>query len=427
MWRRRGAVGKLLAIIPLRHVRPDVVLRIVGNRESGVEQQTTGRMQWRKMLIRGLLGFVGAILLAVVAQFFVQVAQDKGFYINAGERWDHVMSVIGTALRAVLDALTSPLATHLAFLALGVAGGLIIDWRYFRRPLDGADPLEANRAAEEDAPGEAVAGLQADISLAEVGERVERTLGPKPRGGTELTAFLIKVNTTIADAVVARKLAVWGRIGQFARKQIPGFEKPRAIFHAAKNEVAIPGELAVKTYREVMLSAKEVNQIWPPDTPASPFGNGQQAEPAPNRPLDEQERGLCLAALIELDKFLREQVEPLHQALLPAGDAPGKPDRLTRGILGHRQTAETLNRLNDALRKKHAIAFQRMGIEPKPLSKALANIDAPARGVAQAKDWPREALQERLTPLARVNGELGNALRNLEHIVTEKHKEFFGE
>ena len=95
----------------------------------------------RKWVIRCLFSVVGAVALGMVVQFFVQVAIDKGYYADAGKRWDGAMS-------AVLNILTSPVAINLAAFSLGAALGLILDWRAFRPK---GEPIAVPLVPSEDA------------------------------------------------------------------------------------------------------------------------------------------------------------------------------------------------------------------------------------------------------------------------------------
>ena len=47
-----------------------------------------------------LASVVLVIAISVAAEFFIEVAKDKGFYADAGVRWDGVMGQIATVLRS---------------------------------------------------------------------------------------------------------------------------------------------------------------------------------------------------------------------------------------------------------------------------------------------------------------------------------------
>jgi hypothetical protein len=59
------------------------------------------RSKLREWFQRAFLATLGAILLSVLAQFFIQVAADKGYYSGAGRRWDHSVSWLLTVLSSV--------------------------------------------------------------------------------------------------------------------------------------------------------------------------------------------------------------------------------------------------------------------------------------------------------------------------------------
>lgn len=96
----------------------------------------------RWWLLRVAFGIPGLIASAIVGQYAIQIATDKGLYVGAGQKWD-------TAVTSVLAVLTSPLATHLAALMLGIAAGLLLDLKVFKvaEPEPEAKPI-AETAAE---------------------------------------------------------------------------------------------------------------------------------------------------------------------------------------------------------------------------------------------------------------------------------------
>ena len=74
----------------------------------------------RRFLTWILAGIVGTIVLAVVAEWFIEVARDKGLFTDAGGMWD---SVVGTVLTAVLHPWFLAALTGLG----GLVAGLWID------------------------------------------------------------------------------------------------------------------------------------------------------------------------------------------------------------------------------------------------------------------------------------------------------------
>lgn len=67
-----------------------------------------------------LLSGLGAILLAVSSEWFIEVAKDKGFYANAGARWDRVMG-------EVLSFVTSHVVLYPLTGFAGLVGGMWLD------------------------------------------------------------------------------------------------------------------------------------------------------------------------------------------------------------------------------------------------------------------------------------------------------------
>lgn len=71
-------------------------------------------------------GVAGAVGFGVIGQWFIQVAEDKGWYAHAGQTWDRIMS-------GLLGALTSPIATHAAMGCVALAAGMWLDFILYRR------------------------------------------------------------------------------------------------------------------------------------------------------------------------------------------------------------------------------------------------------------------------------------------------------
>ena len=74
----------------------------------------------RTWITRFSLFLVSGVLLAVVGQFFIQVAQDKGWYKDAGKTWDAVVL-------NVFQAMTTPTIFYVAAVMICVATGMWID------------------------------------------------------------------------------------------------------------------------------------------------------------------------------------------------------------------------------------------------------------------------------------------------------------
>jgi uncharacterized membrane protein len=60
---------------------------------------TQGRVSTMRALVRKiatwvLVGGVLGVFVAVVAEWFIEVARDKGMFKEAGSRWDHAMGMI---------------------------------------------------------------------------------------------------------------------------------------------------------------------------------------------------------------------------------------------------------------------------------------------------------------------------------------------
>src|SRR5689334_2039430 len=101
------------------------------------------RQRARKLLLRAAFGVPGLILAAVVGQYAIQLATDKGLYQGAGRRFDN-------AVTAILSVLTSPVATHIAALMLGIAIALLLDIKVFKPsiPEDVGPPPALEEATE---------------------------------------------------------------------------------------------------------------------------------------------------------------------------------------------------------------------------------------------------------------------------------------
>ena len=157
-------------------------------------------------------------------------------------------------------------ATILVSLALGAV--LLSLYQSYRRwqtrmsPSTEAQFAEATTSEVDEAPAQP----EPNISLTEVGARVERTMPPRPEGGKSLTNYLVSLNLKIADEVVGKRLSVWGRSGQAAIKPLSATTLDRAIFDARRDQIRVPGVGGIAAYDDVKLCRAQVDEIWPPDS-----------------------------------------------------------------------------------------------------------------------------------------------------------------
>lgn len=97
----------------------------------------------RRFLTWLLVGAVGAIIVALFAEWLIEVARDKGYYDNAGRNWDSLVS-------AVLAFATSTVPlTGIALLA-GLVGGMWLDQLLLRRERDVPTPLSSDAKQQEE-------------------------------------------------------------------------------------------------------------------------------------------------------------------------------------------------------------------------------------------------------------------------------------
>jgi len=78
------------------------------------------RAKIRKILSYLLFAVVGTIAVAVASEWFIEVAKDKGWYDEAGQRWDLIMS-------ATLSFLSSPIVYIPVVGLAGIVAGLWLD------------------------------------------------------------------------------------------------------------------------------------------------------------------------------------------------------------------------------------------------------------------------------------------------------------
>ncbi|RYG86468.1 MAG: hypothetical protein EON59_09880 [Alphaproteobacteria bacterium] len=80
----------------------------------------------RKTLSWVLVSVLAVISVSVVGEWFIKVAEEKGWYANAGQRFDVLMSNFSALV-------TSPWVLYSATLLTGLVVGLWIDWALARR------------------------------------------------------------------------------------------------------------------------------------------------------------------------------------------------------------------------------------------------------------------------------------------------------
>lgn len=149
--------------------------------------------------------------------------------------------------------------------------------------------------------------------------------------------------------------------------------------------------------------------------------------PKPNKPLNETERGPCLAALIDLHNFLTGDVATFHNDLAEARNSPKLAGLLTN-ILQFQSRAEKLRRKSAGLANSHALSLDRMrDMDLAPLTVAFRGIATKVAGVYQGREWPRDALMERVRPLNEANHEMRKLVEQLTETVRAKRKEYFDE
>lgn len=80
------------------------------------------RTLFRRTLSWFLLAVVAVILVSVVGEWFIHVADDKGWYLNAGAEWDRAV----TSIEALFSWVVANLTSAPALIGLGLLGGLVI-------------------------------------------------------------------------------------------------------------------------------------------------------------------------------------------------------------------------------------------------------------------------------------------------------------
>jgi hypothetical protein len=97
-------------------------------RASGIDSQTNdtrGMLHRMRRYVRNILTWIlgsviVVIVVAVLGEFFVEVARDKGLYTNAGARWDRLVS-------ATASIATSPWVLYPLIALAGLVGGMWLD------------------------------------------------------------------------------------------------------------------------------------------------------------------------------------------------------------------------------------------------------------------------------------------------------------
>jgi hypothetical protein len=80
----------------------------------------------RKAITWIALGLFGAVAFGTISEWFIHVAEDKGWYENAGKNWDRLMNEL-------IILLTSPSLTYLTVGVVCFAAGMWIDYLLYRR------------------------------------------------------------------------------------------------------------------------------------------------------------------------------------------------------------------------------------------------------------------------------------------------------
>ena len=162
--------------------------------------------------------------------------------------------------------------------------------------------------------------------------------------------------------------------------------------------VAVSSTLCAFAYRLIKPLPVPTSRPLPVPRPVAPEREASDAvevklpkpdiAPSETKPLHEQERGPCLLALQQIHDFIMKEVAELHHALLTSGNAPGKDQPLFRTLPALLNTQAKLSIRAGRLGREHALALQRMGIDIRGLKKVIQNIEVPAKGFYEARDWP---------------------------------------
>lgn len=110
----------------------------------------------RRVLSWVLLGAFGTIALAVFGEWFIEVARDKGWYDNAGQTWDRLVS-------AVLTFVSSPPVLIGLSLLTGLVGGLWLDQLLLKKE---RMPSDAETQSREGSLNEGLAAVYKSLGLA---------------------------------------------------------------------------------------------------------------------------------------------------------------------------------------------------------------------------------------------------------------------
>ena len=91
------------------------------------------RRRLRNILTWLLGSVIVVIVVAVIGEFFIEVARDKGLYTDAGARWDRLMN-------EVVPIVTSPWVLYPLTALAGLVGGMWIDTLMRRQEARDGDP-----------------------------------------------------------------------------------------------------------------------------------------------------------------------------------------------------------------------------------------------------------------------------------------------
>lgn len=144
-------------------------------------------------------------------------------------------------------------------------------------------------------------------------------------------------------------------------------------------------------------------------------------------PLLQQERGPCLEALIQIRKFVFDEVGQFHAKLVEARNSENMDGLLPKAHT-FRQTAEKLKFQAEFLQAQHRPWLRRMDApELTALAKKLDELKKQLIGVKEGRTWQLPALLERVKPMHNTNLEVGKMAADLVRAYDDKQAEFFSD
>jgi hypothetical protein len=269
--------------------------------------------------------------------------------------------------------------------------------------------------------------------------RIYKKLGPAPNPiDVAREEYEKRVDLEIIDKIVSRNLHVWGRTGpKGALLPVDADRLPSATIDHRKQEVEVQWPYNSGTYWDLHFNKAEIDRVWPPADDSNKPDSGppqttaqqllKRAPPPPTPPVElaELERAPCMLALHDTQEFIDTKVAPLMgQLLTQKGDAAQLRALLSdlpgvglRVHLAHARCKE--------LMRDHDRQFVRMGMDLKPLSKALVHMQALLRGLADAVDYPEEPQRAAAQPVERVTAELAALAAEILQNVLVKRRAYF--